>query len=113
VGDGARSKVRVDASDRSLTGASGMVAITELCEQLDVVGALEWRGGSDQATGSRALGGRGRWSGWAAAQLGGQDHLVGLDCHRGVVAGQALTPVPGLGSTTAAGLTHRSSFVVL
>jgi hypothetical protein len=43
----------------------------------------------------------------AAAQMCGQDFLVGLDCHRADVAGQELTPVPGLASTTAAGLTRR------
>ena len=45
--------------------------------------------------------------GMAAAQLAGEDFLVGLDRHRADVAGQALTPVPGLASTTAAGLARR------
>jgi hypothetical protein len=45
--------------------------------------------------------------GLAAAQLVGQHHLVGLDRHCADVAGQALTPVPGLSSTTAAGLARR------
>src|SRR4051812_9436347 len=43
----------------------------------------------------------------AAAQLCGQDFLVGLDRHRADTAGQELTPVPGLASTTAAGLARR------
>jgi hypothetical protein len=42
--------------------------------------------------------------GLAAAQLAGEDHLVGLDRHRADTAGQALTPVAGLCSTTAGGL---------
>ncbi len=42
--------------------------------------------------------------GMAAAQLCGEDFLVGLDRHRADTAGQVLTPVPGLASTTAAGL---------
>src|SRR4051812_18240878 len=43
----------------------------------------------------------------AAAQLCGEDFLVGLDRHRADAAGQALTPVPGLASTTAAGLARK------
>jgi hypothetical protein len=45
--------------------------------------------------------------GLAAAQLAGQGHLVGLDRHRADVAGQALTPVAGLCSTTAGRLARR------
>ena len=41
--------------------------------------------------------------GMAAAQLCGEDFLVGLDRPRADTAGQALTPVPGSASTTAAG----------
>jgi hypothetical protein len=43
----------------------------------------------------------------AAAQLAGEDFLTGLDRQRGDAAGQQLTPVPGLASTTAAGLARR------
>src|SRR4051794_31509861 len=42
--------------------------------------------------------------GMFAAQLCGEDSLVGLDRHRADRAGQALTPVPRLASTTAVGL---------
>lgn len=45
--------------------------------------------------------------GLAAAQLAGEDFLVGLDRKRADVAGQVLAPVPGLGATTAAGLARR------
>jgi hypothetical protein len=45
--------------------------------------------------------------GMAAAQLCGEDFLVGLDRHRADTSGQALTPVPGFTSTTAAGLARR------
>ena len=45
--------------------------------------------------------------GLAAAQLAGQDFLVGLDRQRDDAAGQQLAPVPGLCSTTAAGLARR------
>ena len=47
------------------------------------------------------------WWGWRAAQLAGEDFLVGLDRHSADAAGQQLTPVPGLCSTTAAGLARR------
>ena len=43
----------------------------------------------------------------AAAQLAGEEFLVGLDRQRDDVAGQQLAPVPGLCSTTAAGLARR------
>ena len=43
----------------------------------------------------------------ACAQLAGEDFLVGLDRQRADVAGQVLAPVPGLSSTTAAGLARR------
>jgi hypothetical protein len=37
----------------------------------------------------------------------GEDFLVGLDRQRADAAGQVITPVPGLPSTTAAGLARR------
>ena len=43
----------------------------------------------------------------ASAQPAGEDFLVGMDRHRADRAGQVLTPVPGLASTTAAGLARR------
>jgi hypothetical protein len=45
----------------------------------------------------------------ACAQLAGEDFPVGLDRQRADVAGQVLTPVPGLAATTAAGLARRLS----
>lgn len=83
-----------------------MAAITELCDQLDVVGALDAAVGPiKQRARGHSVGGL--LVGLAAAQLAGQDYLVGLDRHRADAAGQALTPVPGLCSTTAAGLARR------
>jgi len=100
--------VRIGAPDESLTAVSGMAAVSELCQRLGVVQAL------DTAVGSIKVRARGRSAGGllvglAAAQLAGQDHLVGLDrlCADG--AGQALVPVAGLGSRTAAGLARRIS----
>ena len=46
-------------------------------------------------------------TGMAAAQLAGEDFLTGLDRQRADAAGQQITPVPGLASTTAAGLARR------
>ena len=46
-------------------------------------------------------------TGIAAAQLAGEDFMTGLDRHRADAAGQQITPVPGLSSTTAAGLARR------
>jgi hypothetical protein len=105
-GKWARPKVCVGAPDPALTGVSGMAAITELCDQLEVVDALDAAVCpiKQRARGHSA---GGLLVGLASAQLAGQDHLVGLDRHRADVAGQALTPVPGLSSTTAAGLAQR------
>ncbi len=46
-------------------------------------------------------------AGIAAAQLAGEDFLAGLDRQRADAAGQLLAPVPGLSSTTAAGVARR------
>jgi hypothetical protein len=83
-----------------------MAAVTELCDRLGVVEAV------DAAVGPIKLRGRGAGAGellvgLAAAQLAGEDFLVGLDRQRADVAGQALAAVPGLASTTAAGLARR------
>jgi hypothetical protein len=100
--------VRVGASDESLTRFSGLAAVTELCDRLGVVERL------DAAVGPIKTRDRGFTAGqvlvgMAAAQLCGEDFLVGLDRQRADTAGQALTPVPGLASTTAAGLARRLS----
>jgi hypothetical protein len=47
--------------------------------------------------------------GFAAAQMAGEDFLVGLDRQRADTAGQQLAPVPDLAATTAAGLARRLS----
>jgi Transposase DDE domain group 1 len=96
----------VGAPDRSLTGVSGMAAVAELVEQLGVIALLDAAVGPIKAR-ARGLGVGQLLVGMAAAQLSGQDHLVGLDRHRADAAGQLLTPVPGLSSTTAAGLARR------
>jgi hypothetical protein len=100
------ARVRVGAADRSLTAAAGMAAVTELVERLDVVAAV------DAAVGPIKIRDRGHGVGQllvgiAAAQLAGEEFWVGLDRQRADAAGQALSPVPGLASTTAAGLARR------
>jgi len=92
----ARSTVGVGAPDRSLTAVSGMAAITELCERLDVINTFDGAVGRIK-TRNRGLGAGGLLVGLAAAQLSGQDHLVGLDRLRDDVAGQELTPGAGAG----------------
>src|SRR5919107_3226514 len=98
-----RRRVRIGAPDPALTPASGMVAVAELVERLDVTGRLDAAIGPIKQrrrghTGGEVL------VGIAAAQLAGEDFLVGLDRRRADTAGQLLAPVPGLAATTAAGL---------
>jgi hypothetical protein len=98
--------VRIGAPDPTLTPVSGMLAVTELTDRLDMIGRL------DAAIGPLKQRRRGHTAGQvlvalAAAQLAGEDFLVGLDRQRADVAGQQLAPVPGLAATTAAGLARR------
>jgi hypothetical protein len=73
--------VQVGAPDPTLMAVSGMLAVTELCERLDVIGRL------DTAIGSIKQRRRGHSAGEvlvgiAAAQMAGEDFLVGLDRRR-------------------------------
>jgi hypothetical protein len=103
-----RRRVRVGAPDPSLTAVSGMVAVTELVERLSMVRLLDAAIGPIKARGRGFTGGQ-LLVGLAAAQLAGEDFLVGLDRQRADMAGQVLAPVAGLSSTTAAGLARRLS----
>jgi hypothetical protein len=98
--------VRVGAPDPSLTAVSGLAAVTELVERLGVVSALDAAVGPIKQR-DRGFGPGEVLVGLAAAQMAGEDFLVGLDRQRADVAGQVITPVPGLSSTTAAGLARR------
>ena len=87
--------MRIGAPDPGLTPVSGMLAVTELADRLDVIGRL------DAAIGPLKQRRRGHTAGEllvgvAAAQLGGEDFWVGLDRQRADVAGQQLAPVPDL-----------------
>ncbi len=98
--------MRAGAPDRSLTANAGLAAVTELCGRLGVIGALDAAVGPIKQR-DRGYGAGELLAGIAAAQLAGEDFLTGLDRQRADVAGQQLTPVPGLASTTAAGLARR------
>jgi hypothetical protein len=101
-----RQAVRIGAPDPTLTSVSGMAAVTELVERLGLIEHLDGAVGPIKRR-NRGHGAGELLVGMAAAQLAGEDFLVGLDRHRGDEAGQVLTPVPGLASTTAAGLARR------
>ena len=103
---GRGERVRVGAPDPSLTGNGGMVAVTELLDRLDVIRLLDVAVGPIKQR-DRGFGAGELLVGLASAQLAGQDFLVGLDRVRADTAGQALSPVPGLASTTATGLARR------
>jgi hypothetical protein len=106
VGRRSRGGVRIGAADPALTGVSGMAAVSELVERLGVIALLDAAIGLIKRR-ARGMGVGQLLVGMAAAQLAGQDFLVGLDRFRADAAGQVLSPVPGLCSTTAAGLARR------
>jgi hypothetical protein len=83
-----------------------MVAVTELVDRLGMIKLLDAAIGSIKAR-DRGFTGGALLVGLACAQLAGEDFLVGLDWQRADVAGQVLSPVAGLCSTTAAGLARK------
>ena len=89
-----RRRVRVGAPDPTLTGVSGMAAVTELVDRLGMVRSLDTAIGPIKARDRGHTGGE-LLVGIAAAQLAGEDFLVGLDRRRADAAGQVLAPVPG------------------
>jgi hypothetical protein len=101
-----RRRVRIGAPDPSLTATSGVVAVAEFVEKLDVIGIL------DRAVGSIKQRARGATAGellvgLAQSQLLGGNALVALDRQRADLATTELSAVPGIASTTAAGLARR------
>jgi hypothetical protein len=101
-----RRRVGIGAPDASLTAVSGLVVVTELIDRLNMIKLLDAAIGQIKVRNRGHTGGQ-LLVGMAAAQLAGEDFLVGLDRQRADVAGQVLAPVPGLSSTTAAGLARR------
>ena len=88
------------------TAAGGMLAVTELCGKLGLIEALD-KGIGPVKQRARGFTGGQVLAGMAAAQLAGEDFLVGLDRVRADQAGQQVTPVPGLATSTAAGIARR------
>ena len=101
-----RRRMRIGAPDPRVTGVSGMTAVTELVDRLGMVRLLDTAIGPIKRR-DRGFSGGQLLVGMAAAQLAGEDFLVGLDHQRADVAGQVLAPVAGLSSTTAAGLARK------
>src|SRR6185503_6038941 len=83
-----------------------MAAVTELVDRLAMIKLLDVAIGPIKER-DRGFSGGELLVGMACAQLAGEDFLVGLDRYRADAAGQALAAVPGLASTTAAGLARR------
>ena len=98
--------MQVGEPDESLTRFSGLIAVTELVARLGMIEQLDAAVGPIEARDRGFTAGQ-VLVGMAAVQRCGEDFLVGLDRHRADSAGQELTPVPGLASTTAAGLARR------
>ena len=101
-----RRRVRIGAPDASLTRFSGAIAVTELVDRLAMIKLLDAAIGPIKSR-DRGFSGGQLLVGIAAAQLAGEDFLVGLDRQRADEAGQVLAAVPGLASTTAAGLARK------
>src|SRR6266571_4086264 len=101
-----RRQARIGAPDAALTANAGLAAITELCGRLGVIGAIDTAAGPVKQR-DRGFSAGELLAGIAAAQLAGEDFLVGLDRQRADTAGQQLAPVPDLAATTAAGLARR------
>ena len=99
-------RVRIGAPDPSLTATSGVAAIAEFVDKLDVVGVLDRGIGSIKQRDRGASAGE-LLVGLAQSQLLGADALVGLDRQRVDVAATELSAVPVLPSTTAASLARR------
>jgi len=93
-GSGRRQRVRAGGPDASLTANAGLAAVTQLCDRLGVIEALDAAVGPVKQR-DRGFGAGELLTGIAAAQLAGEDFLTGLDRQRADAPGQQLTPVPG------------------
>ena len=98
--------MRIGAADPSLTSTSGVAAVAEFVEKLDVVGSLDRGIGAIK---ERARGGTAGelLIGLAQSQLLGGEALVALDRQRRDVAAVELSAVPTLPATTAGSLARR------
>lgn len=89
-----------------MTGAAGMLAVTELVDRLGIVAALDTTVGPIKQR-ARGLSAGEFLVGLASAQMAGAEYLVGLDRRRADTAGALLSPVSTAPSTTAATLAKR------
>ncbi len=101
-----RQRVLIGAPDPALTGTSGVAAVAELVDALGVVDRLD-RGIWPAKQRERGATAREVLGALAQSQLLDAGALVGLDRQRADVAAAVLSAVPGLASTTAAGLARR------
>jgi Transposase DDE domain group 1 len=99
-------RVRIGASDASLTPNAGLAVVGELAEYLNVTATLD-AGIGPLKQRDRGITGGELLVSLASAQLTGGDHLVSLDRLRADTAGQELVTVPTPASTTAAGVAGR------
>ena len=99
-------RVRFGAPDPSLTGCSGIAAVAELVDRLGVVTVFDAAVGSIKSR-QRGVSAGQLLVGMAQSQLLGGDALVALDRQRTDSAGVALSAVPQMPATTAAGLARR------
>ena len=81
-----RRQVRIGVPDAALTPSAGMAAVSELCDRLGVIEALDAAVGPVKQR-DRGFGPGQLLTGIAAAQLAGEDFLAGLDRQRADVAG--------------------------
>ncbi len=98
--------MQIGAPDPLLTATSGVAAVAEFVEALDVVGRFDGAIGSIKKRQRGASAGE-LLVGMAQSQLLGGAGLVSLDRQRADVAAVELSAVPVLASTTAAGLARR------
>ncbi len=94
------------ASDASLTGLAGLVAVDELTERLAMVAEMDAGIGPIKQR-ARGLSGGQLLLGMATAQLAGQDCLAGLDRIRADAGSALLREAPVAPSTTAGALAGR------
>ncbi|MGH8968868.1 MAG: IS1380 family transposase [Actinomycetes bacterium] len=98
--------MRIGALDPSLTATSGVAAVAEFVDKLDVVARFD-RGIGSIKKRERGVSAGEVLVGMAQSQLLSADALVGLDRQRADLAAVELSAVPALASTTAAGLARR------
>jgi hypothetical protein len=100
------NQIRLGESDASLTAHAGMLAVGELCRRLDVVATVDTHVGAIKVRDRGVSAGR-LLVGLAAAQLAGEDFLVGMDRRRDDRVGAECLGLAGIPSTTAASLARR------